>query len=66
MNYRNTSCHPRTAGVTDVNKLRWSSLVKGNKVLGMLPYFGQAKKVQLMVEKDILDEMSLTSESADV
>lgn len=57
---------PRDARLTDVNKLRWNGVVEGIKVIRLLPRFSQAKKVQLKVEEEILDEMPLTSERADV
>lgn len=38
-----------------------------NKIIGLLPRFSQAKKIQqLPIGEKILDEMSLTSDSADV
>ena len=40
-----------------VNKPRGRGLVELGKVIRLLPYLGQSKKIKLMVNEEILDEM---------
>ncbi|KAG7318617.1 hypothetical protein KOW79_018372 [Hemibagrus wyckioides] len=59
MNNRETTSTARGTRFTDINKPRRSGLIKGGKVIGLLPSFCQTEKVKLSVDEEILDKMTL-------
>lgn len=59
---RESTSPPGAAGMTGVNKHRWSSFIELRNVVGLLPSLSWTEEVELTVAEEILSEMSLGSD----